>query len=92
MLDPRLPDSMARTRRLEEIAILDRDIVAAVLAGDIRREREIAVAKMELPNHFTPESIELRVLWLCPGDEFEVMADPSCETIRHKRGIKFWRA
>ena len=79
-------------RRMQEISVFDKDVVAAVLDGDTARARGIAEEKIGMRNHFSPAKTELRVEWVKPGDEFEIVEDPICERIRMKRDIEFWRA
>lgn len=92
VLDPMEPSFPRRARRMEEIAIFDKDIVAAVLAGDIPRARAVAIKKMKLPRHFSRDNTDLRVVWVARGDEFEVISAPESEEIRLKEAIEFWRA
>ena len=93
VLDPSDPTNWPRTRRMQEIAVFDKDIVAAVLAGDIQRARAVALEKMGLSEHFSPPAFsELRVEWVTLGDEFEVTDDSGCEKVRLKNSIYFWRA
>ena len=96
LLDLSIPANASRARRMEEIAIFDKDVVAAVLAGDTSRARAIAVAKMEWPSQFFPDNIELRILWVARGDEFEITYDLAYdleyERIRRKEEVEWWRA
>lgn len=92
LLDPRASDSAKRTRRMEEMALFDKDIVAAVLEGHMLQARTIAIAKMGLPKHFSSDYVELIVVWVAPGDEFEVAYAPGFEHVRLKNFIEYWRA
>ncbi len=91
LLDVSIPANASRARRMEEIAIFDKDVVAAVLAGDTPRARAIAVAKMEWPFQVFAD-IELKILWLAPRDEFEVTYDLEYERIRRREEVEWWRA
>lgn len=92
VLDPSNPANWPRTRKMQEIALFDKDIVTAVLAGDIQSARMVAVEKMELPKQFSPVTTELRVEWLAPGEEFEVLNPVGYERVKLKSLIEFWRA
>ena len=89
-LDPRIPGTPAKPRKMEEIALFDKDIVAAVLADDIPRVRATAIAKMGLPNSFRFDDVELVVEWVDAGEEFEVVKYTDFEFIRRKRLIVWW--
>lgn len=89
-LDPRIPGMPAKTRKMEEISLFDKDIVAAVLADDIPRVRATAIAKMGLPNSFRFDDVELVVEWVDAGEEFEVVKYTDFEFIRRKRLIVWW--
>lgn len=91
-LDPRNPANWLRGRNMQEIALFDKDIVAAVLAGDIQLARMVAVGKMELSKQFSPPTTELRVVWLAPGEEFEVIDPAMHERVKMKSFLEFWRA
>ena len=94
LLDPRDPTSPAKTRRMEEIALFDKEVVAAVLEGHTGQAKTIAMAKMGLPsqNCYYFDHVELKVVWVAPGDEFEVADAPGFERVRLKNAIQFWRA
>lgn len=94
LLDPSDPASSARTRRMEEIALFDKEVVAAVLEGDTRQARTIALANMGLSSQdcYCFEHVQLRVAWVVPGDEFEIADSPGFERVRLKNAIQFWRA
>ena len=92
VLDPMEPSFPRRARRMEEIAIFDKDIVAAVLTGDIPRARAVAIKKMKLARDFSRDNTDLRVVWVARGDEFEIISAPESEEIRLKEAIEFWRA
>ena len=77
---------------MEEIAMFDKDIVAAVLAGDIPQARAVAIKKMGLPGQFYRDNTDLRVVWVARGDQFEVISTAECEEIRQMEAIEFWRA
>ena len=92
ILDPRDPASSARTRKMEEIAMFDKDIVTAVLDRDVPRANAIALAKMGLSKEFAPNHTQLKVQWVTRGDEFVIADSPAFERVRLKRAIRFWRA
>ena len=92
LLDPSILANSGRTRRMQEIAMFDRDIIAAILAGDTPRAKAIGLTKMGWPTQFCPDDMELRVEWLVPGEEFEIMEGPGFERVRLKRAIDWWRA
>lgn len=92
VLDPSNPANWPRRRKMQEIALFDKDIVAAVLAGDIQLARSVAIGKMELSKQFASLTTELRVVWLAPGEEFEVLDPCGYERVKLKCLIDFWRA
>ena len=92
ILDPSDPATYARTRKMEEIAMFDKDIVTAVLDRDVPRARAIALAKMGLSKQFAPNHTQLKVEWVARGEEFVIADSPAFEFVRLKRGIRFWRA
>ena len=94
LLDPSDPATPARSRRMEEVALFDKEIVAAVLQGKIPQARKIAIAKMGLPqvNQFAFDQVQLSVLWVAAGEEFEVADSPGFERIRRKNLVNWWRA
>ena len=92
LLDPSNPANSSITRRMQEVAIFDKDIVAAVLAGDIPRAKVIGLMKMGWPSRFCPDDMELRIKWVALGDEFEIADGPGYEFVRLKKAIDWWRA
>lgn len=94
LFDPRDPATPGKTRRLEEVAVFDKEVVAIVLEGHIDQAKRFAMAKMGLPiqHQKTFDHVQLSVVWVAPGDEFEVAASPGFERIRVKNLIDWWRA
>lgn len=92
LFDPRDPASQGKTRRMEEIALFDTDVVAAVLEGHAEQAKVILLAKMRLPNQYYFSNLDLKVMWLAPGDEFEVAKAFESESIRYKKLVHWWRA
>ena len=92
LLDPSNLDNAPRTRRMEEIAIFDKDIVAAVLTGDMQRAKAIGLTKIGWPIKFYTDQMALRIVWVAAGEEFEIMDGPGFERVRLKRAIDWWRA
>ena len=94
LLDPMDPASVAKARRMEEIALFDREVIENFLDGDIRQAKTIAMAKMGVPSQFCHwfDQVELTIAWVAPGEEFEVANSPGFERVRLKNAIQFWRA
>ena len=92
LLDPSNLANASRTRRMQEIAMFDKEIITAILGGDTPRAKAIGLMKMGWPTKFCPDDMGLRVEWLAPGEEFEIMDGPGFERVRIKSHIDWWRA
>lgn len=94
LLDPSDPTNLWKTRKMQEVAIFDKEVVAAVLEGHNQQALMIGVAKMGLPiqNRNSFNNVQLSIGWVNPGDEFEVADAPGFEMIRLKNFIDWWRA
>lgn len=92
LFDPRDPTTPEKTRRMQEIALFDKEVITAVLTGHTPQAMTIAKAKMGMLNQFPVDNVGLKVVWLGPGDEFEVLDHLGSERIRMKDLIEFWRA
>lgn len=76
----------------EEIALFDKNVVAAVLAGKVALAKELFKAKVESLGDFCTDGMDLRVEWVNPGEEFEVAEYDGMESIRLRSRVHFWRA
>lgn len=92
LLDARIPSHWPKMRSIQEIALFDKDIVAAVVAKNMRLARKVAAEKMEMSENFCPLNTNLRVEWLAPGEEFEVREPAARETVKWRKLMEFWRA
>ncbi len=62
-----------------DVLVFDKDIVAAVLEGDNTKAEQIAEEKC--PDAYLGGAHSLKIMWLNPGDEFEITEYDGSESV-----------